>query len=58
MFTITVTHVLDCAAGLRSEHGENPEYDRALVEMSMQLLGISEDEPGRDTVKRLIGVRP
>ena len=32
------------AKGLRSEHGENPEYDRALVELSMRILNLSEDD--------------
>jgi len=35
--------VLRIARGLRSERGENPEYDRALVEMTGDLLGIAHD---------------
>ena len=34
----TADRVLDVARDLRSEHGENPEYDRALVEMSGDLI--------------------
>lgn len=34
--------VLHAAAGLVSEDGENPEYDRALAELSVRLLGLSD----------------
>lgn len=33
-----------CAQGLRSENGENSEYDRALVELVQLVLGISTEE--------------
>ena len=32
------------ARGLRSEDGENPEYDRALVELTARLLGLTDDD--------------
>lgn len=32
------------ARDLRSEHGENPEYDRALVELTSRTLGLTEDD--------------
>ncbi len=31
--TVTVERLIKLATGLKSEHGENPEYDRALVEL-------------------------
>ena len=36
--------VLIEAGDLLSEHGENPEYDRAIVELTTRLLGRSHDE--------------
>lgn len=33
--------VIEAARGLASDRGENPEYDRALVEVSATLLGLS-----------------
>lgn len=44
--------VISEAKGLRSEEGENPEYDRALVELSMRILGMNEDS--RETMTFLI----
>jgi hypothetical protein len=41
---ITVKGVLAYAAGLASEHGENPEYDRALVELARDLTGMTREE--------------
>lgn len=35
--------VIAAARGLRSMDGENPEYDRALVELSADLLGYGDD---------------
>lgn len=52
-FTIPV---LNAASDLVSEEGENPEYDRALVEMSCRMLGLSTDE-NRTTLAHLIGVK-
>ena len=36
-------HVVTEAADLLSEHGENPEYDRALVELTTRLLHLDDD---------------
>lgn len=47
---------LDAASDLVSEEGENPEYDRALVEMTCRLLDLDTDEH-RHTVAALIGVK-
>jgi len=38
--------VLVIGADLLSEHGENPEYDRAIVEMATRLLGLDSDSYG------------
>jgi hypothetical protein len=32
------------ARGLASEHGENPEYDRALIELTCRVLALEERE--------------
>ena len=42
------------ARDLLSEHGENPEYDRALVELVSRVLGFSEDE--RPAVELMLGL--
>lgn len=34
--------ILSAAAGLVSEDGENLEYDRALAELSVRLIGLSD----------------
>jgi len=39
----TPGHLLTVAADLLSEHGENPEYDRAIVELTTRLLGHDSD---------------
>lgn len=44
--------VVDEARDLRTEDESNPEYDRALVELTMRLLGADEDQRG--AVERLI----
>lgn len=46
--TITGRAVLLQAAGLLSDDAENSEYDRAIVELTCHLLGISTDD--RDAV--------
>ena len=46
--------ILKVARGLKSEDGENPEYDRALVEMTCDLLGIPMVD--RREVEQLIGI--
>lgn len=45
--------IITVARDLRSEDGENPEYDRALVEMTTRLLGLSHEEDG-PSIARLI----
>jgi len=41
---ITIELLFDLARGLRSEHGENPEYDRALVELCTDAAGESMEQ--------------
>jgi hypothetical protein len=53
--TITLTELLDIASGLKSEDGENPEYDRALVEVCCNAAGMSTDS--RDIMERALGVK-
>jgi hypothetical protein len=53
MTTLT-GRIIEAAKDLKSEHGENPEYDRALVELSMRVLALSEDD--RWEVERVIGI--
>lgn len=51
--TITIDGLMRTAADLMSEDAENPEYDRALVELVCDLLpGVSTDD--RETVERLL----
>ena len=35
--------IIGTTANLLSDHGENPEYDRAIVELTTELLGLSHD---------------
>jgi hypothetical protein len=46
--------VIRQAKDLKTEDASNPEYDRALVELTMRLLGLDEDH--RDAVAKAIGV--
>lgn len=39
-----IVDVLRTAAALTSEHGENPEYDRGLVELTSDLTGLQRSE--------------
>jgi hypothetical protein len=41
---LTPHDILTAAADLLSVDGENPEYDRALVELSCALLGMGTDD--------------
>ena len=41
--TVTVAHLIRAAVDLRSENEENPEYDRALVELISDVIGIDSD---------------
>ena len=45
---VTRQAVVDAAAALRSVHGENPEYDRALVELVSDSFGGSHEDAKRD----------
>ncbi len=42
------------AKALKSEHGDNPEYDRALVELATDLLGVPMSE--KEDVAHLLGI--
>ena len=48
MVTITFEHVIRAASELISEEGENEEYDRAIVDLTCDLLSISVES--RDAV--------
>jgi hypothetical protein len=41
---VTAKAVLIAASLLLSEQGENPEYDRAIVELTMDLIGARSDD--------------
>ena len=41
---ITSKVVIDAARALRSEHGENPEYDRALYELCCDVIPVTSDD--------------
>lgn len=41
---LDIPKLIALAAGLKSEHGENPEYDRALVELVVDAAGASMEE--------------
>jgi hypothetical protein len=43
LLPIEFTHVLRAAADLLSDDGENPEYDRAITELTCDLLSVSTD---------------
>ena len=47
-----MNRLLSVVADLMSEHGENPEYDRACVEIVCTMLGVSTD--ARDDVAALL----
>lgn len=51
---MTRTRLVRTASWLRSEHGENPEYDRALVELVNDLLGLSSDN--RAETEQALGI--
>lgn len=52
---VSGSRLIELAGGLKSEHGENPEYDRALVELVTDALSLSMDY--KDAVARLIGIK-
>lgn len=52
---MTLNHMIRVAANLTSEDGENPEYDRALVELIVDTQGVGVDmDDGREIVQRMI----
>lgn len=53
---VTVHSVITHARDLVSDYGENPEYDRALVELVRDVTG-NQDDGGREFVETLIGVK-
>lgn len=46
-------HLVQIARDLKSENGENPEYDRALVELVASASGYG-DEPHREVMRHLV----
>lgn len=44
MNDLTELKIMTIANGLVSEDGENPEYDRAIVEFACELIGLSTDD--------------
>lgn len=50
--------LLSTAKGLASEDGENPEYDRALVELCVDTLGVAGDDQARAFVTHLVTQGP
>ena len=53
--TVTVSDLLELAMWLKSPDGENPEYDRALVELVTDAAGLSMDD--KDVIGQAIGVK-
>lgn len=49
---MNAVRIIRTARDLRSVEGENPEYDRALVELASDLIGT--DDEGRAIVEALI----
>lgn len=59
MQTVDFQNLLEAAADLRSEHGENPEYDRGLVELISDVAPIGTQEKWESTedFRRRISLR-
>ena len=51
---VNLGRMLDEARDLCSEDDSNPEYDRALIELTCRCFGIGQDDPRRDTIEREI----
>jgi hypothetical protein len=51
MSTVTTERVVQVAADLMSEDGENPEYDRACVEIVRDLLGMDWEDDTRSVIE-------
>lgn len=52
--TVKATDLLESGASLMSVDGENPEYDRAIVEIVCTALGVSTDE--RDDMEAMLRI--
>jgi hypothetical protein len=52
--TVTIMELIELAKGLKSEDGENSEYDRALLELVTDAARIPQND--RAEVAKLIGV--
>lgn len=52
---VTIFQIVEVAKNLVSDEGENPEYDRAIIEMTRDLLGLTEFD--REYVASLLGVK-
>ena len=50
--TVSVADLITAARNLRSEHGENREYDRALAELVADVVGMD-----RTTAWKQIGIK-
>lgn len=55
--SITLADLIEQAEGLSSEHGENPEYDRALVELVIRCTPGATHDDDTERFRRLIGVQ-
>ncbi len=57
MERVSFREAIEAARELKSEHGENPEYDRALVELIRDLFnpGVDSDD-SREIIEVAIGV--
>lgn len=53
--TVSIGKLIMLAQDLKSEHGENPEYDRALVELITDAASLSMDL--KHEVAKQLGVR-
>jgi hypothetical protein len=52
---VSIARLIKLARDLKSEDGENPEYDRALVELITDAAGMTM-EYGRPTIAEQIGI--
>lgn len=54
MIEVTLADLVEQARNLSSEMGENPEYDRGLVELVAALLPLPMDDGGREIASMLV----
>ncbi len=54
--TVPLVRVMDAARSLRSVHGENSEYDRALVEICLDLADLGLEY--REAMEKHLGMQP